>query len=192
MHAAISERPEAYETFEQRDTKERADILIVDDDEIFRRVLVRSLTRRGLSCKTAQNADEALVLARDCRPRRVILDLNLGGKNGLTLIAPLTHTVPDCRIVLLTGYASFDTAIEAIKRGATHYLAKPADVDEILAAFEATGPRETLPPIGKPLPLERIQQEHIQRTLKTNHFNISATARALGMHRRTLQRKLAK
>lgn len=186
MPSALSEQAE------QQRTLERTDILIIDDDEIFGRVLVRSLTRRGLNCKTARNGDEALALARNCQPRRVILDLNLGGKNGLALIEPLAHIAPDCRIVLLTGYASFDTAIEAIKRGATHYLAKPVDIDEILAAFEATGPQKNLPPIGKPIPLERLQQEHIQRTLKTNHFNISATARALGMHRRTLQRKLTK
>lgn len=186
MPSAISKQAEL-----QR-TPERTDILIVDDDEVFGRVLVRSLTRRGLSCKIAQNFDEALALVKNSPPHRVILDLNLGGKNGLALIEPLTRAVPDCRIVLLTGYASFDTAIEAIKRGATHYLAKPVGIDEILAAFEATGPQKTLPPIGKPIPLERLQQEHIQRTLRTNHFNISATARALGMHRRTLQRKLTK
>lgn len=186
MYSALSEQSQG-----QR-TTERADLLVVDDDGIFGRVLARSLTRRGLRFKIVQNSRAALQAAQDLLPQRIVLDLNIGGENGLALIEPLTQAVPDCRIVLLTGYASIDTAIEAIKRGATHYLAKPVDTDEILAAFEATGPRKTLPPVEGPIPLDQVERDLIQRTLETNHFNISATARALGMHRRTLQRKLTK
>ncbi|MBI4740923.1 MAG: response regulator [Betaproteobacteria bacterium] len=186
MYPATSE-PAGY-----RNTTERIDILVVDDDETFGHVLARALGRRGLRFEIAQSFDEALELAGNRLPHRVILDLDLGGKNGLGLIEPLKRAIPDCRIVMLTGYASFDTAIDAIKRGATHYLAKPVDVDEILAAFEATGPQKTLPPIPGPVPLDRMQREHIQHTLKMNHYNITATARVLGMPRRTLQRKLTK
>jgi two-component system response regulator RegA len=186
MATAVAEQPQCH------NTTERIDILVVDDDEIFGRVLSRSLTRRGLRFSIVQNSRAALDAATDLRPQRIVLDLNIGGENGLALIEPLTQAVPDCRIVLLTGYASVDTAIEAIKRGATHYLAKPVDTDEILAAFEATGPRETLPPVDGHVSLERAERDLIQHTLEINHFNISATARALGMHRRTLQRKLAK
>ena len=186
MATAVAEQPQCH------NTTERIDILVVDDDEIFCRVLSRSLTRRGLRFSIAQNSQTALDAATELRPMRIVLDLNIGGENGLALIEPLAQAVPDSRIVLLTGYASVDTAIEAIKRGATHYLAKPVDTDEILTAFEAIGPQKALPPVASHISLERAERDLIQRTLETNHFNISATARALGMHRRTLQRKLEK
>jgi len=123
----------------------------------------------------------------------VVLDLSLGGTSGLALIEPLLDINPDCRIVVLTGYASIATAVDAIKLGAVQYLAKPVEVDAIVAAFDAAERPETaeLPEI-EPLSVDRLEWEHIQRILREHEGNISATARALKMHRRTLQRKLSK
>ncbi len=169
-----------------------AQILVVDDDPVFNRVLSRALKGRGHAVASAQGAEEALALIPAARPSHAVLDLNIAGTSGLTLIAPLLAANPDCRIVVLTGYASIATAVEAIKLGATHYLAKPTDVDAILAAFEATAPQADIPPPSQPLSVDRLEWEHIQRVLKEHDGNISSTARALQMHRRTLQRKLMK
>ena len=175
-------------------------MLIIDDDDAFNSVLRRALTRRGHAVSGAHSAVEALETAQREQPERIVLDLNLAGwggnDNGLALIAPLKRACPDSRIVVLTGYASIATAVEAIKLGATHYLAKPVDVDALLAAFTASENRaETSveqPPPSAPLSVDRMEWEHIQRVLLENDGNISATARALKMHRRTLQRKLGK
>lgn len=178
-------------------------ILVIDDDATFATVLCRALTRRGHLVSRAENAEQALELAQRIHPQRIVLDLNLSGwgaqegSNGLALIAPLRKLCPDSRIVLLTGYASIATAVEAIKRGATHYLAKPVDVDALLAAFDSDAPAADTtsahpPPPSEPLSVDRMEWEHIQRILLENEGNISATARALKMHRRTLQRKLGK
>lgn len=167
-------------------------ILVIDDDPVFNRVLTRALAQRGYAVSSAHGVEEATSLARERRPSHAVLDLNLDGTSGLTLIAPLLAANADCRIVVLTGYASIATAVEAIKLGATHYLAKPTDVDAILAAFESrAGGVEPVAP-SKPLSVDRLEWEHIQRVLKEHDGNISATARALKMHRRTLQRKLMK
>lgn len=170
-----------------------ADILVIDDDETFNGVLTRALNRRGLSAVGATDATAALNQARRRPPARVVLDLNLAGNSGLALIEPLLDLNADCRIVVLTGYASIATAVDAIKLGAVQYLAKPVDVDAILAAFDADprpGTEDVL--AAEPLSVERLEWEHIQRVLHEHEGNISATARALKMHRRTLQRKLAK
>lgn len=169
------------------------DILVIDDDETFNEVLTRALRRRGLAAVGVTDTDAALTLARQRPPGRVVLDLNLAGNSGLTLIEPLLAIKADCRIVVLTGYASIATAVDAIKLGAVQYLAKPVDVDAILAAFEA-GPRPGTEEAmsSEPLSVERLEWEHIQRVLHEHDGNISSTARALKMHRRTLQRKLAK
>ncbi len=167
-------------------------ILVIDDDPVFNRVLCRALKGRGLNVVGAQSAGEALALIPTVHAERAVLDLNIAGTSGLTLIAPLLAAHPDCRIVVLTGYASIATAVEAIKLGATHYLAKPTDVDAILAAFEATSPQADFRPPSQPLSVDRLEWEHIQRVLKEHDGNISSTARALRMHRRTLQRKLMK
>ncbi len=168
-------------------------ILIVEDDATFNAVLTRSLTRRGLAVLSAQTADAGLALARQHSPERAILDLNLAGSNGLPLIPALLEANPDCRIVVLTGYASIATAVEAIKLGATQYLAKPVDVDTLLAAFaHEANPESKAAPPEQPLTVTRLEWEHIQRVLQEHDGNISATARALNMHRRTLQRKLGK
>ncbi len=167
-------------------------ILVIDDDPVFNRVLTRALKRRGFDVTSALGAAEAAALIPATQAARVVLDLNIAGTSGLTLIAPLLAANPDCRIVVLTGYASIATAVEAIKLGATHYLAKPTDVDAILAAFEATAPQGDIAAPSQPLSVDRLEWEHIQRVLKEHDGNISSTARALKMHRRTLQRKLMK
>ncbi|MCX7176554.1 MAG: response regulator transcription factor [Proteobacteria bacterium] len=176
-------------------------ILVIDDDAAFNRVLCRALARRGYAVASAHTAAEALTLAeREC-PAMIVLDLNLAGTggsmSGLALVAPLKRACPNGNIVVLTGYASIATAVEAIKLGARHYLAKPVDVDALLAAFGTgigapdTGIADSPPP-GTPLSVDRMEWEHIQRILLEHGGNISATARALKMHRRTLQRKLGK
>lgn len=167
--------------------------LVIDDDETFNGVLTRALQRRGLEALGATDGVTAMLLAQQQRPARVVLDLNLGGQSGLALIDPLLSINPDCQIVVLTGYASITTAVDAIKLGAVQYLAKPVEVDAIIAAFEGTAqPNVEELPLVEPLSVDRLEWEHIQRVLHANEGNISATARALKMHRRTLQRKLAK
>ncbi|HTY98613.1 MAG TPA: response regulator [Rhodocyclaceae bacterium] len=168
-------------------------ILVVDDDETFNQVLTRALSRRGLAAESVFSAEAALAAVAAEPPGRVVLDLNLAGSSGLALIPRLLAANPACRIVVLTGYASIATAVDAVKLGAVQYLAKPVEVDAILAAFaagETPSPATTFE--AAPLSVERLEWEHIQRVLRDNDGNISATARALKMHRRTLQRKLAK
>lgn len=168
-------------------------ILVIDDDPAFNRVLTRALGQRGFAVFGAQEPETALALAREHEPEYVVLDLNIAGSSGLRLIEPLLAANPDCRILVLTGYASIATTVDAIKLGATQYLAKPADVDAILKALNATDvviADEEM--AAGPMSVDRLEWEHIQRVLTENEGNISATARALKMHRRTLQRKLAK
>ncbi len=173
-------------------------MLIIEDDETFSATVVRALKRRGYVVAAARNAAEALVRAAAETPDRVVLDLNLGGDSGLNLIPRLLEFNPACRIVVLTGYASITTAVDAIKLGAVQYLAKPVDVNALLAAFGhelqpgATSPAATAPISEVPMSVDRMEWEHIQRVLREHKGNISSTARALNMHRRTLQRKLLK
>ncbi|MDR2186620.1 MAG: response regulator [Azonexus sp.] len=166
--------------------------LVIDDDPSFNAILVRTLERRGFPARGALTAAAALELTGATQPARVILDLNLAGASGLALIPQLLALEPACRIVVLTGYASIATAVDAVKLGAVQYLAKPVDIEAILAAFADGDPDFTLPPPDAPLSVDRLEWEHIQRVLSEHDGNISATARALKMHRRTLQRKLAK
>lgn len=167
--------------------------LIIEDDPNFNAILVRTLERRGYPARGAGDPASALALAREIAPFRVVLDLNLNGSSGLALIPELLAISPGCRIVVLTGYASIATAVDAIKLGAVQYLAKPVEIEAILAAFEDDeGPDFDLPASDEPLSVDRLEWEHIQRVLNENDGNISATARALKMHRRTLQRKLSK
>ncbi|WP_374490772.1 response regulator transcription factor [Zoogloea sp.] len=168
-------------------------ILVIDDDPAFNRVLTRALGHRGYTVYGAADPESALTLAREHEPEYVVLDLNIAGSSGLRLIEPLLEANPDSRILVLTGYASIATTVDAIKLGATQYLAKPADVDAILRALNATEvviSDEEVP--TNPMSVDRLEWEHIQRVLAEHDGNISATARALKMHRRTLQRKLAK
>jgi len=164
--------------------------LIVDDDEALCSVLARSLSRQGFEVDTAHSYDEALALARSKPFNRAVVDLKMEGPSGLHLIAAMKQECADIDIVMLTGYSSIATTVEAIKLGACNYLCKPAGVDEILAAFD--GQPEAIAIPDNPPSVDRLEWEHIQRVLNANGGNISATARALGMHRRTLQRKLQK
>lgn len=166
--------------------------LIVDDDETFARVLARSLTRRGFNVTTASSAEQAIEIADQATFDYASLDLKMEGASGLTLIPWLREHHPDIRILMLTGYASIATAVDAIKLGANQYLPKPADTDQILAALEANLPNIEQPVESEYMSVNRLEWEHIQQVLQHNNGNISATARALNMHRRTLQRKLAK
>ncbi|MEI7970153.1 MAG: response regulator transcription factor [Betaproteobacteria bacterium] len=167
-------------------------LLLADDDPTFCRVLARALERRGFSVRVAHDTDSALGLARAEVPAHAVVDLRMPGTSGLALVDQLRRLSADMRIVVLTGYASIATAVEAMKLGATHYLAKPADADEIVAAFGEAPPADGRVPEAKPLSVDRMAWEHIQRVLAEHGGNVSATARALGMHRRTLQRKLGK
>ncbi|MDD5365114.1 MAG: response regulator transcription factor [Gallionellaceae bacterium] len=167
-------------------------ILLVDDDEVFVSTLAQALRRRGHEVETASEPVAALALARQRPPDAAVLDLKLAETSGLGLVEPLRTLRADMHILLLTGYASIATAVEAIKLGATHYLPKPADADEILSALgREEGDAEIAPP-DEPMSVERLEWEHIQKVLAEHDGNISATARALKMHRRTLQRKLMK
>ena len=171
-------------------------LLLVDDDATFVQVLARALSSRGFRVLPAHTLAEALVLARQNNPRYCVLDLKLGEENGLRLIPELHTLIPDIRILLLTGYASIATAVEAIKRGAHDYLAKPVDADAVVRALlDGDGDDDSDEPVEapeQPLALRRLEWEHIQRVLIECDGNISQTARRLGMHRRTLQRKLNK
>lgn len=168
-----------------------ATILLIDDDEAFVAMLARALTRRGFAVSVARDAASALQ-AMLAAPQMVVLDLNLAGESGLRLLPQLRALSADSRILVLTGYASIATAVDAVKLGAVNYLAKPASADDILQALGniAANPEQALP--DSTMSLRRVSWEHLQRVLAEHGGNISATARALNMHRRTLQRMLAK
>lgn len=165
--------------------------LLVDDDPTYLRALQRSLERRGHAIATATDADEALAMARTVQPDFALIDLKLGGQSGLDLIGPLRESIPDAQIVLVTGYSSIATAVEAIKRGADDYLPKPVSVATILRVLEGESVTEDDADLTM-TPLSRVEWEHIQQAMMDTGGNVSAAARLLGMHRRTLQRKLAK
>ena len=174
------------------DDTDRPSLLLVDDDEAFRTVLARAMTRRGFDVTVAADVTQALSLAIRQSPEFAVVDLKMPGPSGLELIQRLVSLDPATRIVMLTGYASIATAIEAIKLGAIHYLAKPVDADQIIAAFARASGDPCVAVADQPLSVDRLEWEHIQRVLTEHDGNISATARALKMHRRTLQRKLSK
>ena len=174
------------------DQKEK--ILLVDDEDFFRDRLNRAFVRRGYTTCTASCYEEAMAAIRDEQPTMAVVDLKMPGKSGLLVVKDALMLAPELRIIVLTGYGSIATATEAIRLGAISYLAKPADVDEILKAFSCESdleledsPSEILPPS-----LARVEWEHIQRVLKDCDDNISCAAKKLGIHRRTLQRKLYK
>lgn len=166
--------------------------LIVDDDPAFTRVLSRAMTRREFEVQVARSAEEASTLIKQWLPDYATVDLKMDGDSGLTLIPQLRAANSDMKILMLTGYASIATAVEAIKLGATQYLPKPADADEILNALHKIEADAEIEVTEQPMSVNRLEWEHIQKVLNEHEGNISATARALGMHRRTLQRKLAK
>lgn len=170
---------------------DRPALLLVDDDATFCEVLRRALEKRGFEVTVAHSSEAATPLAQASPPEYAVIDLKMGGASGLTLVKLLHELDAATRIVMLTGYASIATAVEAIKLGATQYLQKPANADEIVAAFGHT-PSADIALNEQPTTVDRLEWEHIQRVLHENQGNISATARALNMHRRTLQRKLSK
>jgi two-component system response regulator RegA len=174
------------------DGDEQPHLLLVDDDPTFTRVMARAMSRRGLRVSIASSAEEGLTMALQDVPDYAVVDLKMAGDSGLVLLPKLLEIDAEMRVVILTGYSSIATAVEAIKRGACNYLCKPADADDVLAALLTQhADLDTLVP-ENPMSVDRLQWEHIQRVLSEHEGNISATARALGMHRRTLQRKLQK
>lgn len=170
-------------------------ILVVDDNTVFNQTLCRSLTRKGLSVLSSPSSEDAAEILNKHHVDGAIVDLKMEGASGLSLIPKIKALNPKCAIVMLTGYASIATAVEAIKLGANNYLTKPANTDEILAALfsdaDIDAP-ENKNETDTPMSVNRLEWEHIQKVLTENNGNISATSRALGMHRRTLQRKLQK
>jgi len=168
-------------------------MLLVDDDDIFRNRLRRALSDRGLEVATAADGEEAVVVASEFRPDRAVVDLRMPGESGLETVRRLLRQRPDMEVVVLTGYGSIPSATEAIRLGAVEYLTKPADSDQILAAFDGDVEAEAEVTVPEKAPsLARVEWEHIQRVLSDCRGNVSQAARVLGIHRRSLQRKLAK
>lgn len=168
-------------------------LLIVEDDATFARTLCRSFERRGYVVEVTGGPDRLEELARGFAPDHAVVDLRLGGASGLACVSVLSAIDPAMRIVVLTGFASIATAVEAIKLGATNYLTKPANTDDIEAAFARVDgdAGATIAPVP-PTSIKTLEWEHIHQTLADADFNISEAARRLGMHRRTLARKLDK
>jgi len=170
-----------------------AHLLLVDDDAVFCQVLSRALKKRGFDVIVAHSVEQALAVLDEANlPGYAVVDLSMPGSSGLVLVEHLRGLSVGLRIVVLTGYASIATAVEAIKLGATHYLAKPANADEIIQAFGREQGDTDADVSDRPASIRRLEWEHIQKVLSDCDGNISAAARELGMHRRTLQRKLAK
>ena len=175
-------------------TEHKPSILIVDDDEVYRTRLARAFVDRGYDTRTAQDYDSAVAAATTDSPEFAVVDLKMPGKSGLELVKALREIDESTKMLVLTGYGSIATAIDAVRLGATYYLSKPADADEIVAAFA----RGEAPPLAPPEidyrapSLARAEWEHINRVLSDCGGNISEAARRLGIHRRSLQRKLQK
>jgi len=167
-------------------------LLLVDDDPIFSEVLAKALSKRDFSVTTATDVEHAKQCLDEFKPDYAVVDLRMPGPSGLELIPILCELNEQIKIVILTGYASISTAVEAVKLGATHYLTKPADADEIVTAFERDSGESLTDISSTPITLDRLEWEHIQKVLADCNGNISEAARSLGLHRRTLQRKLQK
>ncbi len=166
-------------------------LLLVDDDEPFLRRLSRAMEKRGFETETAQAVAEGKAKAATKPPAYAVVDLRLEDGNGLDVVETIREKRPEARIVVLTGYGAIATAVAAVKAGATDYLSKPADADDIVKALMASGGELPAPP-DNPMSADRVRWEHIQRVYELCDRNVSETARRLNMHRRTLQRILAK
>lgn len=166
-------------------------LLIVDDDKPFQQRLARAMEKRGFDVDTADGVREAVSKLGATSPAFAVVDMRLEDGNGLDVIEAIRQKRPDCRAVILTGYGNIATAVTAVKLGAVDYLAKPADPDDIVAAL-ARNTDEKAPPPENPMSADRVRWEHIQRVFELCDRNVSETARRLNMHRRTLQRILAK
>ncbi|MFT4793034.1 MAG: two-component system response regulator RegA [Paracoccaceae bacterium] len=174
-----------------RDIGEDRSLLVLDDDEPFRRRLARAMERRNFEVEAAETVAEGLAIVRRKPPAYAVIDLRLEDGNGLDVVEALREARPESRIVVLTGYGAIATAVAAVKIGATDYLSKPADADDVEAALLARDDAKPPPP-ENPMSADRVRWEHIQRVFELCDRNVSETARRLNMHRRTLQRILAK
>ena len=172
--------------------RSKSNIIIIDDDQTYREVLARSLGRLECKVQHFDSPSNAIKTIEKEKGLTVLLDLKLESDSGLRWIKRIRENNKNCKIVLLTGYASISTAVEAIKLGADDYLAKPITAREIVEHLHGDSSGVDTPINDRPMSVERLEWEHIQKVLQDNDGNISASARALGMHRRTLQRKLAK
>jgi len=166
-------------------------LMIVDDDRPFLSRLARAMEKRGFATDTAESVQEALAKIGANPPAYAVVDMRLGDGNGLDVIDLLRQKRPDARAVILTGYGNIATAVTAVKMGAIDYLSKPADADDVYAAL-TRDPEDRAPPPENPMSADRVRWEHIQRVYELCDRNVSETARRLNMHRRTLQRILAK
>jgi two-component system response regulator RegA len=166
-------------------------LLIVDDDRPFLTRLARAMEGRGFAVETAETVEEALTRVREGAPAYAVVDMRLGDGNGLDVVAAIRERREDTRTIILTGYGNIATAVTAVKLGAVDYLSKPADADDIFTAL-TRGSSEKAPPPENPMSADRVRWEHIQRVYEMCDRNVSETARRLNMHRRTLQRILAK
>ena len=176
-----------------RSEQEELSALIADDDEQFRTRLGRALEARGWEVHLASDVKQAIELARENAPGLAIVDLRLGGENGLDLVRALRPLDPTMMIIMLTGWGSIATALEAVRGGADHYMSKPIDADQIVAAFRSLPSDAYSAEVPAAVPsLARVEWEHIQRVLTDCGGNISLAAKQLGLHRRSLQRKLSK
>src|SRR5690606_10367581 len=166
-------------------------LLIVEDDKPFLTRLARAMEGRGFVVETAESVEEAISRIRTTAPAYAVVDMRLGDGNGLDVVAAIRDKRADARTVILTGYGNIATAVTAVKLGAVDYLSKPADADDVFAALTRTGDDRVAPP-ENPMSADRVRWEHIQRVYEMCDRNVSETARRLNMHRRTLQRILAK
>lgn len=173
-------------------TTDKAQLLLVDDDETFCEVLKPALEKRNFQVAVANDIVSAVALAEQLDPEYAVIDLRIGFDSGLEMVKKLIQLDSNTQIVMLTGFASIATAVEAIKLGATHYLTKPATPDEIVQALHKNAGDTSVAISDNPLSVKRLEWEHLQKVLMQHDGNISAAARALNMHRRTLQRKLEK
>jgi two-component system response regulator RegA len=170
-----------------------APLLLVDDDEVLRERLARALERRGYRVSTAANADEALALARELPPKFAVIDLRMPGRSGLEVLRELRLLCANCKALVLTGYGSIPTAVEATRLGAVGYLQKPVDANDVVVALgRLDGTADAEAALIETPSLARAEWEHIQRVLADCGGNVSEAARRLGIHRRSLQRKLQK
>jgi two-component system response regulator RegA len=171
----------------------REKILVVDDDILFAKTLANSIQKRGFLTFVANDIETAIGLVAAHMPDKAVIDLKIGHDSGLSLLATFKELNPAIKMLILTGYSSIATAVSAIKLGAHDYVCKPVDADEVLAAFSPEGALKGPAVIrNNPPSVRRLQWEHVQKVLEENDGNISVTARALDMHRRTLQRFLQK
>ena len=174
-----------------RDIGDDKSLLLVDDDEQFVKRLARAMEKRGFEVETAESVTEGRAIAMARPPAYAVVDLRLEDGNGLDVVEAIRERRPDSRVVVLTGYGAIATAVAAVTIGATDYLSKPADANDVTAALLAT--EDALPPPpDNPMSADRVRWEHIQRVYELCDRNVSETARRLNMHRRTLQRILAK